>query len=277
MNRIEKYYNSHPQKEKLRLTRRAYDTIESEITRRYLEKHLKPQSTIAEIGCGAGHYSAWLLQKNHKVHLVDLSSELLKIASTEIDQKKLSQNVLGISNLDARDLKDLSDNFFDATLVMGPFYHLIEEKHRIQCLSEAVRVTKKGGLIFVATINRMCPFMAMMHDSPEGLTHELAEDHEEITRIITSGKYENFDEDPHSFTDAYFANIDEIPDLFQKFGIHHLETFACEGIASYLYEKAEVIRKNEKAWKRFLDIVFENSTKPELLGSSEHIVFIGRK
>jgi hypothetical protein len=96
-------------------------------------------------------------------------------------------------------------------------------------------------------------------DSPESA--------EEMKRIISSGIYENLNEDPNAFTDAYFANLNEIPDLFQKVGIQHFETFACEGIASYLYEKAEVIRKNEIAWIRFLDIIFENSTKPELLGS----------
>jgi hypothetical protein len=43
MNRIEKFYDKNPYKEKTRLTRSAYDTIESEITRRFLSKHLNPQ------------------------------------------------------------------------------------------------------------------------------------------------------------------------------------------------------------------------------------------
>ncbi len=56
-----------------------------------------------------------------------------------------------------------------------------------------------------------------------------------------------------------------------------METFACQGLASYLYEKTEIIKKNDKAWNHFLEIIYENATQPELLGSSEHVVFVGKK
>jgi ubiquinone/menaquinone biosynthesis C-methylase UbiE len=276
MNRIEKFYDNNPHKEKTRLTRSAYDTIESEITRRFLSKHLKPQSRIAEIGCGAGHYSTWLL-KNHKVHLVDLSSELLKLAESEIEKSQLNANVLGVSKSDARDLKGLEDGTFDATLVMGPLYHLINEEDRIKCLAEANRITKKGGLILSAIINRVCPFLNMMHMHTEQLALELSEDTEEMQRILTSGQYENFEENPNNFTDAYFSNIHEVPQYYKNLGIELVESFACEGLASYLYDKAEVIKQNEKAWARFIDLIYENANKPELLGMSEHVVFVGRK
>ncbi len=276
MNRIEKFYDKNPHKEKTRLTRSAYDTIESEITRRFLSKHLNPQSRVAEIGCGAGHYSTWLL-KNHKVHLVDLSSELLKLAEDEIKKNNLTQNVLGISKLDARDLKGLSDNSFDATLVMGPLYHLIDEKDRNKCLAEAYRITKKGGLIFSATINRVCPFLNMMHMHTEQLAVELSEDAQELQSIMTSGKYQNLEENPDNFTDAYFSNVHEVPQQYKNLGIDLVESFACEGLASYLYDKAEVIKKHEKAWARFVEIIFQYANRPELLGASEHVVFVGRK
>jgi ubiquinone/menaquinone biosynthesis C-methylase UbiE len=276
MNRIEKFYDENPHKEKTRLTRSAYDTIESEITRRFLSKYLRSNSRIAEVGCGAGHYSKWLL-KNHKVHLVDLSFELLRLAEEDIKNAHLTENVLGISKLDARELNVLTDSSFDATLVMGPLYHLIEEKDRFQCLSEAYRITKKGGLIFSATINRLCPFLNMMHMHTEQLAVELSEDTEEMQKIMTSGKYENFEENPNNFTDAYFSNVHEVPVYYKKLGIELVESFACEGLAAYLYDKAEILKKNERAWIRFLDIIFENANKPELLGASEHVVFVGRK
>jgi ubiquinone/menaquinone biosynthesis C-methylase UbiE len=276
MNRIEKFYDLNPLKEKTRLTRSAYDSIESEMNRRFLSKYLKPNSKIAEIGCGAGHYSSWLLQ-NHKVHLVDLSAELLKLADEDIKNAGRANNVIGISKLDARNLEGLENNSFDATLVMGPLYHLLNENDRLQCLSEAYRITKTGGLIYSSIINRMCPFLNMMHMHTEQLAVELSEDTEEMNRIMSLGKYENLEENPNNFTDAYFADIKEVPNLYKKLGIELIETFACEGLASYLYDKTEVLKKNDKAWNRFLDIIFENATRPELMGTSEHVVFIGRK
>lgn len=113
MNRIEKYYDQHPAKEKTRLTRSAYDSIESEITKRYFSKYIPAKSRIAEVGCGAGHYSVWLLEKNHRVQLMDLSSELLKLAQDEVRTRDLAHNVIGISKLDARNLVGMADSEFD--------------------------------------------------------------------------------------------------------------------------------------------------------------------
>lgn len=277
MSRVEKYYDLFPQKEKNRLTRTAYDNIESEITKRFLLKHLNPVSKVADIGCGPGHYSTWLLNSGHSVYLVDLSDELLKLAKESIAEEKLEKNVLGITKCDARDLSKLATSSFDATLFFGPLYHLLSVADREKAMSEAFRITKPGGLIFSAIINRICPFMAMMHQSPESLVRELEYDTEEMNRILETGNYENFDESPNEFTDAHFADLNEVPSLYKKHDVALLETFACEGIASYLYDKAEIIKKSPKAWDNFLEVVYRNANRPEILGSSEHVVFVGRK
>lgn len=276
-NRVEKYYDRFPHKEKLRLTGGAYDSIESEITKRFLEKHLKPESRIADVGCGPGHYSTWLMRRGHHVHLMDLSDGLLNLAEATIQEEKLTSRVLGLTKLDARDLAGIPSESFDATLLMGPLYHLLKADDREKALSEAVRITKPGGLIFSAIINRLCPFMAMMHQSSETLAHELEHDPEEMDRILKLGEYENVEESPNEFTDAHFAELDEVPGLYRKNQVTLIETFACEGLASYLYDKTETLKKSAKVWNRFLEIVYENATRTELLGSSEHVVFVGRK
>ena len=38
----------------------------------------------------------------------------------------------------------------DVTLLLGPLYHLIGDDEKLKALNEAKRVTKSGGLIFVA-------------------------------------------------------------------------------------------------------------------------------
>ena len=43
-----------------------------------------------------------------------------------------------------------ADNTFDITLVFGPMYHLYAESDKHQAISEALRVTKSGGVIFAA-------------------------------------------------------------------------------------------------------------------------------
>ena len=51
---------------------------------------------------------------------------------------------------DARDLSCFPAETFDMTLVLGPMYHLFTEEDQKQALLEAVRVTKPGGILYVA-------------------------------------------------------------------------------------------------------------------------------
>lgn len=275
--KVEKYYQQFPQKEVSRLTDSAYGSIESEITKKFLLKHIKPKTYVADVGSGPGHYSTWLLGLGHYVHLIDLSEELLNLAKTNIEKEHLEQNALGFSKLDARSLTGIPDEKFDVTLLMGPLYHLHEATDRKLVIQEAVRITKSGGLIFSTIINRLCSVISMMHQAPETLTYKLEHDPKELCEIVKTGKYENIENTPNGFTDAYFSELDEIPKFYSHFNIELIETFACQGFASFIYEKAEHIKKSPKAWRLFLDLVFENATRPELLGASEHVVFIGKK
>lgn len=52
----------------------------------------------------------------------------------------------------ALDLSDFPDNKYDITLLLGPLYHLYNKEDKRQALREAIRVTKKGGLIFAAYV-----------------------------------------------------------------------------------------------------------------------------
>ena len=44
----------------------------------------------------------------------------------------------------------LEDETFDLTLLLGPMYHLSDFNDKVKALNEAKRVTKKGGIIFIA-------------------------------------------------------------------------------------------------------------------------------
>ena len=56
---------------------------------------------------------------------------------------------------DARDLSEVTGTDFDAVLMMGPLYHLIEEGDRITALEQAFRRLRSGGLIFSAFLSRL--------------------------------------------------------------------------------------------------------------------------
>ena len=52
----------------------------------------------------------------------------------------------------ALDLSRFDDNTFDCTLVLGPLYHLFSKEDKEKAINEALRVTKKGGIVYLAYI-----------------------------------------------------------------------------------------------------------------------------
>src|SRR5690606_40318554 len=108
-----KYYNKG--KEKGRLHDSSLEKIR---TKDLILRHItKKQSTILDIGGGAGAYSFWLHDKGHKVHLIDATPLHIEQAKTTADEtnKKLAAMAVG----DARSLT-YNDYTFDVVLMLGP-------------------------------------------------------------------------------------------------------------------------------------------------------------
>ena len=95
---------------------------------------------ILDAGCGTGLFSAPLVRR-HDVYGVDFSEDSLRFASQR-----------GIRTSCA-DLKALpfEDGAFDATLCINTLQHFQEPR---PVLNELARVTRPGGWLIVATINR---------------------------------------------------------------------------------------------------------------------------
>ena len=55
---------------------------------------------------------------------------------------------------DARDLGEVEERQFDAVLLMGPLYHLVEEADRKLALKETVDRLRVGGVIFSSLLSR---------------------------------------------------------------------------------------------------------------------------
>ena len=95
------------------------------------------------MGAGTGRYSIALAKEGMEVTALDLVESNLEV---------LRQNGHGIDRLtacqgDAVDLSRFADETFDVTLVLGPLYHLYDAQDVHKAIDEAIRVTKKGGVL----------------------------------------------------------------------------------------------------------------------------------
>lgn len=149
MERIEAltgYYTTHD--EDIRLTTRR-GSVEFLTTVHYIEKYLKEGMRLLEIGAGTGRYSHCFAKKGYKVDAVELME-----CNIEVFKKNTAPDeCVTIQKGDAVDLYNIPSDQYDITLLLGPMYHLYNEKDKLAAISEAIRVTKKGGIVFVAYCN----------------------------------------------------------------------------------------------------------------------------
>lgn len=146
--------------------RLATHPMEREITLRAISQALATSETspaerkrIADVGGGPGKIAFALADQGHHVDLIDLSPDLIRLAQVEQDQRGASDEnqalLESISVGDALDKIPLTNDSYDAVLLLGPLYHLMEETERKQAVENALSLAKpRGGFIFCAFISK---------------------------------------------------------------------------------------------------------------------------
>jgi SAM-dependent methyltransferase len=205
-------YYAHHFVEDDRLRATAHGRLEFERTRELLRRYLpSPPARVLDVGGATGAHARWLAEDGYDVHVVDLVPEHVAVAGA----------LPGVTAVvgDARELAE-PDAQADATLLLGPLYHLVERADRIRVLREAARVTASGGLVAAAAISRHAPLLDM------GARDRIDDETEPVLReIIASGRH-----DPRlGFTTAYFHHIDELTDEMREAGLRAVHVLGVEG------------------------------------------------
>jgi len=109
----------------------------------YIHKYVTSESKIIEIGAGTGRYSIALSKEGYDVTAVELVQNNLDVL------RKNSQSIDNIRSYlgDATNLDMAEDDAYDITLALGPFYHLYDKNEVNKAIDEAIRVTRKNGII----------------------------------------------------------------------------------------------------------------------------------
>src|SRR4030042_3746088 len=121
---IRAYYDNYPEHDRL-----ERHQLERDVTWRYLDKYLPPRGKILEIGAATGAYTIPLAKRGYSVTAVDLSPKLIEVCRKRVIEEGLEKKVTCLV-ADARDLSSVGNTLFDAVLIMGPLYHLVEEEDR---------------------------------------------------------------------------------------------------------------------------------------------------
>lgn len=101
---------------------------------------------VLEIGAATGRYRHTLAQKSYQVDAVELIEHNIEI----FKQKTLPGESIIITQGNAMVLSAFADDTYDITLLLGLMCYLFTTEDKLKALSEAIRVTKKGGIVFAA-------------------------------------------------------------------------------------------------------------------------------
>ncbi|WP_298474196.1 class I SAM-dependent methyltransferase [Psychrobacillus sp. FSL K6-4046] len=268
MSNIISYYNQFDEWGRL-----EREPIEFQVNWHYISTYLPPNGNVLDNGAGPGKYAMKLALEGYNVTLTDLTPKLVEIAREKAEEFNLKGRFTDFLVADARDLSKIQDEQFDASLMLGPMYHIQGEADRIKAIQELHRVTKKDGLVFVA-------FMPRVKHLLTSLTHpENWKPHDQMDNILQFNQTGCFDhQETGRFTGAYYYNIDDIQPFMESNGFQSLELIgsnvaATLNKASWDYWK----EKGEQEYDKLINLLIEKASDPYMLGVSSHLLYIGTK
>ncbi len=167
-----------------------------------------------------------------------------------------------------RDLSGVVEREFDALLLMGPLYHLVEEADRKLALKEAFVRLRAGGVIFSAFISRFGIMGDLLKKVPAWI-----EEQREVQSLLARGKRP--DDFPRGGFRGYFAKFSEVAPLHEAVGF---ETLIVAGIEPAISADDESYNKLQgKQRQLWLDLFYKLSTEESIIGASRHLLYIGKK
>jgi len=263
MTNVERYYDAQAQLEWARLDR---DKIEFAVTLRALDEYLPPPpARVLDIGGGPGRYAIELTRRGYDVTLADISEAELVVARERAADAGVT--LAAVVKADARDLSQFESAAFDAVLLMGPLYHLLEEVDRRQAVREAARVVRPGGIVAATNITRYAAIRFWAKRDPMRVVN----DRGVYEQQIETGRTPNAD----GFTDIYLMRPAELAALFDGIGMSHIVTIGCEGVVSMIREKLNELEG--EPWDYWVDLNYRLGKDPDTHGLAEHLFWIGRK
>lgn len=263
MTELEEYYNKFNEEKRLNS---RHGQVEFRVSMKYIREYLqecenkgraRSDIKLLDIGAGTGRYSVAIAEEGYDVTAVELVKHNLGLLKAKNSSVKAMQG-------NALRLKRLADEQFDVTLLFGPMYHLFSEEDRVKALSEAKRVTKKGGVILAAYV---------MNEYGV-LTYAFKERH-----VLECVEQKRFTQDFHTISepkDLYnYVRLEDIDALNQKAGLSRIKLLSPDGPANYM--RPFLNQLSDEEFEVFVQYQMATCERPELVGAGAHTVDILRR
>jgi SAM-dependent methyltransferase len=259
---VRSHYDRNP--ESLRLLG-SPGRLEFERTKALIARSLPPgKLDILDLGGATGAYSFWLSEMGHRLTLIDISDEQIRLTRHENARRK--NPLVDIRRADAREVSYHAA--FDVVLNMGPMYHLQDEADRQTVLKRCLQALRPNGVLFCAYISRCA---ALLDGYRSGYIQDPAY-REIVDRDLACGAHSPPADDRY-FTEAFFHHPDEIRNELASAGFRVVAVHSVEGPFWLLHDLPEHLSdENKRALLlAYLDRISEDAS---IAGASAHLLSV---
>ena len=255
---LSNYYEQYD--ENGRLTSK-HGMLEYITTMKYIEMYLKPGMRIMEIGAATGRYSHALAQRGYQVDAVELVEHNIEI----FKKNSVAGETVTITQGNAMDLSAFESDTYDITLLLGPMYHLYTTEDKLKALSEAIRVTKKGGIVFAAYC--MGDASVLSYGFIRGEIYNIIE-----KCMIDTETFDTFSNPWDIFELHRKEDIDELRSVFDVTQLHFIAT---DGYANHM--RSTLAEMDDGMYELYIKYHLATCERQDMVGYSHHTLDIFRK
>jgi len=255
---LTEFYSNYDEEGRLLI---RHGQVEYLTTMRYIQKYLKPGMRVLEIGAATGRYSHALARMGYRVDAVELVQHNIDVFKS---LTQAGENVT-IRQGNAKDLSCYEDETFDMTLLLGPMYHLFTVEEQLQALSEAIRVTRWGGIVMAAycgndaTMVQYCFGRGMLKEP----------------RYQKLVDFETFkaSSDPAELFQLY--RIEDIDQLMERFFVARLHFVGTDMATNYMRDTIDAM--DDELFTLYLKYHFSICEREDMVGVTHHFLDVFRK
>lgn len=265
---VKDYYNANAEREQGRLDI-PLCRIEFASTLRLIEKYFPQQGRICDIGGATGRYTIELLRKGYLVTLFDLSDQEIQLASIQLNKSRLSAEQLITG--DARDMSVLASETFDAALLMGPMYHVVEPNERAKVLQELKRILKPQAVAIIAYLNSWGLIKTGITDFPDwykdiSVLRSMLLEHTFTGRSLSG------------FTECYWSTPEAALQEVKESGLEVINYAGVESFAGGMSPLlARLVLDNPEAYENIVEVAVETCELEQYRDSTDHLHIVVRK
>jgi len=267
------WYDSFGEKEWARLTRNRLGDLLFHVHMDIFQQYVKKETSVLELGAGAGIFSKELVNLAGKLTVSDISKEQLTINKLKMTELGVEDRIEDFLLLDITNLKNIDSDYYDVVSCVGGALNYTFDKERT-AITEMLRVVKPRGVVIIGVMSLLSSLIRFL----PGIVEEKGQFGIDATKWLMDTGIQDAEHYPvENKNYVHMMNSIEFDSLFDGLNVQIIEKRAA-GIFSMAGEEAlDQAKADKELWELILRKEIEFSKNPSCLGCGANMIYIIKK